>query len=70
MGYILLFIISMNILNACPVCYGSPNDPVTLGLNKAIFFLLLTIIFVLSCIIYGIFSLIQKSNKINIEGIK
>ena len=64
MGYILSFIISMNILSACAVCYGAPDDPVTKSLNVAIIFLLLTIMFVLSCILYGIVSLIRKSNKI------
>ena len=60
----------MNILSACAVCYGAPDDPITMGMNKAILSLLLTIIFVLSCIMYGIISLIKKSNKIQIEGIE
>ena len=67
MGYILSFIISIDILSACAVCYGAPDDPLTKSLNAAILFLMLTIFFVLSCIIYGIISLIKKSNKI--EGI-
>ena len=44
--------------------YGSPDDPITKSLNSAILFLLCTIFFVLSCIIYGIISLMKKSNKI------
>jgi len=64
MYYLLLFIININILSACAVCYGSPDDPVTKSLNTAILFLLCTIIFVLSCIVYGIISLKRKSNKI------
>ena len=67
MVYILSFIISMNILNACAVCYGAPDDPLTKSLNAAILFLMATIIFVLSCIVYGIISIIKKSNKI--EGV-
>ena len=67
MIYILLFIINTNILSACAVCYGAPDDPLTKSLNAAILFLMITILFVLSCIIYGIISLIRKSNKI--EGI-
>jgi len=58
----------INILSACAVCYGAPDDPITMGMNKAILFLLLTIMFVLSCIMYGIVSIIKKSNKI--EGIE
>ena len=67
MIYILLFIININILSACAVCYGAPDDPMTKSLNAAVLFLMSTILFVLSCIIYGIISLIRKSNKI--EGI-
>jgi len=38
-----------------------------MGMNKAILFLLLTIVFVLTCILYGIISLVRKENKIKIE---
>ena len=64
--YIILFFVNANSLNACSVCYGALDDPVTIGVNKAILFLLFTIIFVLSCIIYGIISLIIRSNNIKI----
>jgi hypothetical protein len=29
-----------SILSACPVCYGSPNSPMTKGTNNGILFLL------------------------------
>jgi len=64
MKYYLLILLSINILNACAVCYGAPDDPITKSLNSAIMFLLCTVFFVLSCIIYGIISVIKKSNKI------
>tara|TARA_B100001123_G_scaffold401509_1_gene488255 strand:+ start:556 stop:768 length:213 start_codon:yes stop_codon:yes gene_type:complete len=67
---IIFFIFFINSINACAVCYGAPDDPITMGMNKAILFLLFTIVFVLSCIMYGIVSIIKKSNKINIEGIE
>ena len=71
MRYIFIIIITfINILSACAVCYGAPDDPVTLGMNKAILFLLLTIVFVLSCIAYGIVSLIKRTNQIKIEELK
>ena len=71
MKYFLLIIATfVNTLGACAICYGAPDDPITMGMNKAILSLLLTIIFVLSCIMYGIISLIKKSNKIKIEGIE
>ncbi len=64
MYLLILFIVNFSFLNACAVCYGSPEDPITKSLNSAILFLLCTIFFVLSCIIYGIISLRKKSNKI------
>ncbi len=70
MNKIIFFIFFINSINACAVCYGAPDDPITMGMNKAILFLLFTIVFVLSCIMYGIVSIIKKSNKINIEGIE
>ena len=65
-GIILFF----NILKACAVCYGAPDDPVTLGMNKGIMFLLLVVMFVLSCIMLGIISLVNRTNKIKIEELK
>ena len=67
---IFISVIIINIVSACAVCYGAPDDPVTMGMNKAILFLLLTIVFVLSCIFYGIVSLIRRTNQIEIEGLK
>ena len=62
--YILLFLILPNFLNACAVCYGAPDDPITQSLNKAILFMLFVVFFVLSCIVYSIFTLISRSNNI------
>ena len=70
MKTLLPFIFFINSLNACAVCYGAPDDPITMGMNKAILFLLMTIVFVLSCIIYGIVSIAKRSNKINLEGME
>lgn len=64
---IFLIIVSFNILSACAVCYGAPDDPITKSLNMSILSLLLTIVFVLSCVFYGIITLIKKSN--NIKGV-
>ena len=64
--YILFTLLNIDFLCACAVCYGAPNDPVTIGLNKAILFLLFIIVFVLSCLIYGIFSIYKRSNQINL----
>ena len=68
MKYFLLIIATfVNTLSACSVCYGAPDDPITMGMNKAILFLLLTIVFVLTCISFGIISLVRKANQIKIE---
>ena len=63
---IIYFIIFINSLIPCAVCYGAPDDPVTLGVNKAILFLFFVIVFVLSCIIYFIISIAKRSNQIKL----
>lgn len=64
----LVLVFSSSILNACAVCYGAPDDPITQSLNKAILFLLFVIIFVLSCIMYSIFVLIKRSGNVQTLG--
>ncbi len=66
--FVLIFYL-INTLSACAVCYGAPDDPITLGMNKAILFLLGVIVFVLSCVSYGIFSLVRRSNQIKVEDL-
>ena len=65
----ILTISLVNILSACAVCYGAPDHPVTQGLNKAILFLLGTITFILSCIIYGIYCLVKRNKNIQTKGV-
>ena len=66
---IIMIVFSLNILQACAVCYGAPDHPVTQGLNKAILFMLGIVAFVLSCILYSIFSLIRRNRNIKTEGV-
>lgn len=61
---IILMFLSLNIIRACAVCYGAPDDPITQSLNTAILFMLGIVGFVLSCIVYGIFNLVKRSNEI------
>ena len=61
---IILMLLSLNIIRACAVCYGAPDDPITQSLNTAILFMLGIVGFVLSCIVYGIFNLVKRSNEI------
>jgi len=63
-----IVILLTNFLSACAVCYGAPDHPVTQGLNKAIFFLLSVITFILLCIMYGMFSIFKRSKNIKTEG--
>jgi|TARA_B110000263_G_C15156724_1_gene440470 hypothetical protein len=56
--------LSLNFVRACAVCYGAPDDPITQSLNTAILFMLGIVGFVLSCIVYGIFNLVKRSNEI------
>ena len=51
----------------CAVCYGAPDHPVTQGMNNAVMFLLLTIIFVLSCIGASILILMKRANAVKIQ---
>ena len=62
--YMISVLLVSNYIQACAVCFGAPDDPVTIGMSNAIMFLLCTILFVLSCIIYSIIKLIKKSKNI------
>jgi heme/copper-type cytochrome/quinol oxidase subunit 2 len=62
--YVILSIFIPNLLNACAVCYGAPEDPITQSLNTAMLFMLGIVFFVLSCIVYSIFTLIKRSSNI------
>ena len=62
-----IFLLSLtNVVFSCAVCYGDPTHPVTIGMTKAIWFLLGVIGFILSCIAYGMINLIRKNKEINI----
>ena len=62
-----IFLLSLtNVVFSCAVCYGDPTHPVTIGMTKAIWFLLGVICFILSCIAYVMINLIRKNKEINI----
>jgi hypothetical protein len=63
---VILAIFFPNFLIACAVCYGAPEDPITQSLNTAMLFMLGTVFFVLSCIVYSIFTLIKRNKNIQI----
>ena len=60
-----LFLTIPRVANACAVCYGAQDSPMTDGMNKAILFLLFTIGFVLLGVISVIIIFYQRSKLIN-----
>ena len=58
----------LNTLNACAVCYGSPDDVVTIGMRMAIMTLLGFISLVLVGIIFVIRHFYKQSKLIELEG--
>ena len=63
----ILYILLLSSIYPCAVCYGAPEHPVTQGMNNAIIFLLLTIVFVLSCIGGSILILIRRAKAVEIQ---
>ena len=57
--------ISMNFVNACAVCYGPIDDPITAGVNNAIMFLICIVGFILLSIIGTSIHFYNKAKKIN-----
>ena len=60
-----LFLTIPGVANACAVCYGAQDSPMTDGMNKAILFLLFTIGFVLLGVISVIIFFYRRSKLIN-----
>ena len=56
--------INFNILSACSVCYGDPNEPAVKAAQAGIFFLLGVVFFVLSCFALFMYNLNKKSKKV------
>ena len=61
---ILSILIIFNILPACSVCYGDPNEPAVKAAQVGIIFLLGVVFFVLSCFALFIYNLNKKSKKV------
>ena len=49
----------------CAVCYGNPESPMSHGMNMGVLTLMGFIGFVLSIIVYSIFSIAIRTKKIN-----
>ena len=64
---IIYILLMLSNIYPCAVCSGAPDHLVTQGMNNAIIFLLLTIIFVLSCIGASILILMKKAKAVKIQ---
>ena len=60
---LILLSIVISSLNACAVCYGDPNSPMTHGMNMGILTLLFFIGFILTVVLFFIITLYIKSKK-------
>ena len=63
--YQIIFLLFMNVILPCAVCYGATDDPMANGMNNAVFFLLGIISFILLSIIGSILHFYKRSKKIN-----
>ena len=59
------FLLMPSILDACAVCYGAPDDPMTNGMNMAILFLISVIGFVLMGIVTVIIYFARRAKFVN-----
>ena len=64
--YIIFSSFILSNLNACSVCYGDPDSPVTKGMNNGILFMLVLICCILVSIGFFMYSLYKKQ-KIHIK---
>ena len=60
-----IFLLMPSILDACAVCYGALDDPMTNGMNMAILFLISVIGFVLMGIVTVIIYFARRAKLVN-----
>ena len=65
--YLILIVILFNHVNACAVCYGPIDDPITAGVNNAIVFLICIVGFILLSIIGTSIHFYNRAKKINLR---
>ena len=61
----ILFILFLNIVLPCAVCFGATDDPMANGMNNAVLFLLGVISFILLSIIGSIIHFYKKSKTLS-----
>ena len=53
-----------DLISACAVCYGSPDEPAVKAVQAGIWFLLGVVVFVLSSIAFFIYNIGKKSREV------
>lgn len=53
-----------DLVSACAVCYGNPDEPAVKAVQAGIWFLLGVVVFVLSSIAYFIYNIGKKSREV------
>ena len=61
----ILFILFLNIILPCAVCFGATDDPMANGMNNAVLFLLGIISFILLSILASIVHFYKRSKSLN-----
>ena len=61
----IVFFIFMNVILPCAVCYGATDDPMAIGMNNAVLFLLGVVSFILLSIIGVIIHFYKKSKTLS-----
>ena len=61
----ILFILFLNIVLPCAVCFGATDDPMASGMNNAVLFLLGIISFILLSILASIVHFYKRSKSLN-----
>ena len=62
---LIILLLMPSFLDACAVCYGAPDDPMTNGMNMAILFLISVIGFVLMGIVTVIIYFARRAKFVN-----
>ena len=66
--FISIIILFSSVLFPCAVCYGNPDSPMSHGMNMGVLTLLSFIGFILSVVLFSIFSISIRTKNTNSKG--
>ena len=66
--FISIIILFSDVLFPCAVCYGSPDSPMSHGMNMGVLTLLGFIGFILCMVLFSIFSISNRTKNTNSKG--